>query len=161
MHVLSKPTGREKIPEGTLAYLKTRNRLKAFSYIWGELEKSGLSKAELADRLGKGTDRIAHLLGAPGNWTLDTLTELAFAICAATVDYKSSFPLDKPARNQNFPSWLFPDPRPTLGQKKSLPLTTIPMASVGKNVSSPFTITYTGTSTEGKCVNKVFEKVNV
>ena len=107
MHVLSKPEGRQKIPEGTLSYLKTRNRLKAFDYIWRELDKSGLSKSELADRLGKGQDRISHLLGAPGNWTLDTLSELAFAVCAATVEYKSSFPLDKPPKNQTRPVWLY------------------------------------------------------
>jgi len=80
--------------------------MRVFSLVHKELKKSGLSKAELADRIGKGQDRIAHILAAPGNWTLDTVSDLLFAINGYEVDYKVSSPLDKPARNQNVPDWL-------------------------------------------------------
>jgi len=87
--------------------MQTRNRMRAFNVVHAELKKSGLSKAELADRTGKGADRIAHLLGAPGNWTLDTMSDLLFAISGAEIDYRISYPLDQKPRNQNHPEWLF------------------------------------------------------
>jgi len=87
--------------------MQTRNRMRAFNLVHAELEKSGLTKAELADRTGKGADRIAHLLGAPGNWTLDTISSLLYAISGAEIDYHISYPIDQKPRNQNHPSWLF------------------------------------------------------
>jgi len=41
---------------------------------------SGLTKAALARRLGKSPDRISRLLGAPGNWTIETVSELLLGI---------------------------------------------------------------------------------
>jgi len=87
--------------------MQTRNRMRAFNVVHAELEKSGLTKAELADRTGKGADRIAHLLAAPGNWTLDTISSLLYAISGAEIDYRISYPLDQKPRNQNHPAWLF------------------------------------------------------
>jgi len=92
--------------------MQTRNRVRAFNVVHAELEKSGLTKAELADRTGKGADRIAHLLGAPGNWTLDTISSLLFAISGAEIDYRISYPLDQKPRNQTHPSWLFAEQAP-------------------------------------------------
>lgn len=107
MFTLSKPAGRDKISGAASAYMQTRNRMRAFDAVHAELKKSGISKAELADRTGKGADRIAHLLGAPGNWTLDTISDLLFAISGAEIDYQISYPLDKTPRNQSHPAWLF------------------------------------------------------
>lgn len=107
--ILSKPTGRNKISGAAFAYMQTRNRMRAFNAVHAELEKSGLTKAELADRTGKGADRIAHLLGAPGNWTLDTISSLLYAISGAEIEYRISYPLDQIPRNQHHPAWLFPE----------------------------------------------------
>jgi hypothetical protein len=61
-----------------------------------EFTKSGLSQADLARRLGKGTDIVCRLLGGPGNWTLDTLSDLMFAISGAAPVFSKDYPLNKP-----------------------------------------------------------------
>jgi hypothetical protein len=71
-----------------------------------EFEKCGITQADVASRLGKGTDRICHLLSAPGNWTLDTVSDLLFAMSGAEVEYRVAYPLDRPARNMTEPDWL-------------------------------------------------------
>jgi hypothetical protein len=108
--VLSEPTGRELIPPGVLQYFQTRNRMRAFTVVQQEFDKSGISKAELADRLERGADRISHLLGAPGNWTLDTISDLLFAIAGAELEYRVTYPLRRPPRNMTAPEWLYPGP---------------------------------------------------
>jgi hypothetical protein len=103
---LSKPRGRERIPSGAFAYLRARNKMRMFSMVHNELSKAGLSQAELAARMGKGTDRICKLLGAPGNWTADTFSDLLFAIKGGIPEYRVTYPLDAPKRNDNQPHWL-------------------------------------------------------
>ena len=103
---LSKPMGDEKIPLGTFAYFRARNKRRAYDLVIKEFKKSGLSQADLARRLGKGTDRICKLLGGPGNWTLDTASDLLFAISGAEFAYSLDYPLDKPVRNFRQPEWL-------------------------------------------------------
>lgn len=91
---LSKPSGRDRIPETTFAYLQTKSQMQAFTLVWSEFKKSGISQSDLAGRLGKGTDRVCKLLAAPGNWTLDTITELLFAINGGVLTHAVAHPLD-------------------------------------------------------------------
>src|SRR3569833_864070 len=80
---LSLNEGNEPIPAGTLAYLCERARNSYFDYVlsrYRNAEENGLTKAQLARRIGKTPDRISHLLGAPGNWTIDTVAELLVGI---------------------------------------------------------------------------------
>jgi hypothetical protein len=41
---------------------------------------SGMTKAELARRLGSRPDRVNHILASPANWTIRTIAELLAAI---------------------------------------------------------------------------------
>ena len=111
---LSKPVGRTRVPVTTLEYLRTRNRLRMFDVVQKEFRASGVTQAELAARLGRGADRVCRLLGAPGNWTLDTVSDLLFAISGAEMAYQTSYPLNRPRRNQREPEWALnessPDP---------------------------------------------------
>jgi hypothetical protein len=70
----------KRIPEEKLAYFRARlkNRLHAFVLTqFLQLEKTkDFSKADLARRLGKKPEQITRWLGGPGNWTLDTLSDL-------------------------------------------------------------------------------------
>lgn len=102
---LSKPSDVQPIPEATLSYLRTRHRLRAFDMIQGEFDRSGLSKAALASRLCKDPGQVNRLLNAPGNWTLDTVSDLLFAICGGVPAYSIDYPLDKPVRNNIRPAW--------------------------------------------------------
>lgn len=89
---LREPSGISRVPESTLAYFRTRNRHRMYSLVIGEFKRSGISQADLARRLGKGTDIVCRWLRSPGNWTLDTLSDLLFATTGA-----------EPARALNYP----------------------------------------------------------
>lgn len=91
---LSEPEGRNKIPEGTFAYLRVRNRMRLFTLVKEEFARAGITKAILAERLGKGADQVNHWLAVPHNWTLDTLSDLLFAISGAVLSPE----LARPAR---------------------------------------------------------------
>lgn len=81
--VSSQIEGSAPIPSGTLAYLCERARNNYYDFVlskFREAEKNGLTKSAIAKRIGKTPDRIGHLLGAPGNWTIDTVTELLVGI---------------------------------------------------------------------------------
>ncbi len=69
-----------EIPAGKLAYFRERlkNRLHevVFLEFLRQQDTYGLSKAELGRRIGKPPERITRLLAAPGNWTLDTVSDL-------------------------------------------------------------------------------------
>jgi len=84
--------------------------MRVFALVQREFEKAGITKAELADRLERGADRVSHLLGAPGNWTLDTVSDLLFAISGAEINYHVTYPLQRPSRNMTTPEWLYSEP---------------------------------------------------
>ena len=73
--------------------------MRIFTLVHKEFEKSGITKAVLAERLGKGAEQISHWLGTPGNWTLDTVSDLLFAIAGAEIDYGVSYPLERSLRD--------------------------------------------------------------
>ena len=104
---LSEPSGSKRIPIGTIGYFRSRNKHRVYSLVIKEFKSSGLSQADLARRLGKkNSDIICRWLAAPGNWTLDTVSDLMFAISGAEVTYGSIHPLAQPPRNYTMPEWL-------------------------------------------------------
>lgn len=103
---LSKPTGSERLPNGVLDYINTRNRLSLFNVVQTEFIKSGIKESDLALRTGRARSQICNLLGAPGNWTADTASTLIFAISGGVINYSISYPLDDPPRNLRTPEWL-------------------------------------------------------
>lgn len=107
---LSEPTGNAPIPKSALAYIKTRNRLDAFSTVHREFKRSGIAQATLADRLGMDAGQLNRLLGAPGNWRLDTGAVLLWGISGGRIRYSVDYPLRKPVRNQTGPSWRADNP---------------------------------------------------
>jgi hypothetical protein len=69
-----------RIPAEKLSYFRARlkNRLHAMvlsQFLKQEKDKL-LTKADLARRLGKKPEQVTRWLGAPGNWTLDTVSDL-------------------------------------------------------------------------------------
>lgn len=104
--ILSNPSGDEPIPIGTLAYFQGRNRSRIYEAVLREFLQSGISQATLARRIGKRAEQVNRLLGAPGNWTLDTVSDLLFAISGAEPVYGVQYPLKEPARNYRQPEWL-------------------------------------------------------
>jgi hypothetical protein len=72
------------LSRGTLAYLDERAKNAFYDYVIAKFkeaeERFGLTKAKLGRRLNKRPDQISHVLGAPGNWTISTITELLVGI---------------------------------------------------------------------------------
>jgi hypothetical protein len=68
------------IPPEKLGYFRGRlsNRFHELVLeLFTELERAGkITKAELARRLGRAPEQVTRWLGAPGNWTLDTASDL-------------------------------------------------------------------------------------
>lgn len=123
MRSLSEPKGRNRVPVGEISYVQTRTKMKAFNMIHKEFQNSGLTKAELACRLGKGADRVNKIMAAPGNWTLDTISELLYAINGGIIEFDISQPLREPKRNDTAPHWL--------GDDKATPLPGLVRAGSG------------------------------
>lgn len=104
--MLRNPEGAVQIPLGTLGYFRGRNRWRIYGLVLNEFKKSDLSQAELARRMGKRPEVISRLLGAPGNWGLDTVSDILFAISGAEPSYSVTYPLDASPRNDTQPHWL-------------------------------------------------------
>ncbi len=102
----SKPTGSGKVSFGTLSYFRSRNKHRVFNLVIKEFEKSGLTQADLGRRLGMDTGQLSRYLNAPGNWTLDMLSDFLFAISGAEAGYDIVYPLEQPPRNFTEPPWL-------------------------------------------------------
>lgn len=101
-----KPEGGGRIPLGTLGYFRGRHRWRVYELVLSEFQKSKLSQADLARRMGKRPEVISRILGAPGNWGLDTVSDLLFAISGGEPAYEVAHPLDEAARNNTQPDWL-------------------------------------------------------
>lgn len=91
--VLSEPSGDEEISIGTLAYFRSRFKRRLYDLIIEAFERSGLTQVKLAKRLGLGTDRICRVLGGPGNLTLETVSDILFAMGGAELALAISYPL--------------------------------------------------------------------
>ena len=86
---LRKPVDGARISKGKLAYLRARYKGNVHNVVLDEFEKSGISKAEIARRLGMRPEQITRLLASPSNMTLDTLSNLLFAIAGKEPDTKA------------------------------------------------------------------------
>ena len=77
------------IPRGKLEYFRERLRNDLYDFVarkfLEEREKRGLSQSELARRLSRDPASINRLLGAPGNWTVATVSDLLLGICGETL----------------------------------------------------------------------------
>jgi len=84
---------RDMINVGVLAYMRERNRGHIYNCVIGEFERSGISQAALAARLGKAPEIISRWLASPSNWTQDTVSDLLFGISGTEMQYGIVSPL--------------------------------------------------------------------
>jgi hypothetical protein len=104
--LMFKPVANEKISDWTLAFFRQRNKNRIHDLVIKSMKKFGISQAELARRLGRRPDVVCRWIGAPGNWTLDTVSDLLFAIGGLEAEYGIGSPLDGPVRNFESPDWM-------------------------------------------------------
>ena len=118
MSFLTPPGDGQKTPFVTLAYFRQRQRDRLFDLVHAEFRKSGLTQAELARRMGRRPEVVSRMLGAPGNWRLDTVSDLLFAISGAEAAFTTRYPMAESASEAAAPADAVatpaaPSPAPT------------------------------------------------
>lgn len=103
---LSKPAKGEKIPLYDLATVRSRNKNKAHSLLLELFQESEISKAELALMLGKRPEQITRWLGGPGNLTLETISDLIFAMKGEFFSVECKDDLSRGRSNRQVPTWV-------------------------------------------------------
>ena len=88
---------------GTRSYFQERLKNRLYDLVLSKFHErvssDNLTKAELARRTGHSPAVITRLLGAPGNWRLDTVSDLLLGIGGEELVASSSSPLDSAKRN--------------------------------------------------------------
>ena len=71
---------RQRLAKGRseLEYQKVARRMRAAIQIADAMEKHGITKKQLADKMGRRPSEITKWLSGDHNFTLDTLTDLSF-----------------------------------------------------------------------------------
>jgi hypothetical protein len=88
-----------------LHYMGAAARHAAHECVQVAFEKSGISKADLAARLGWDASRVGRLLNTPANITIETLGELLYAIDGGCLYLDQVWP-DRARANNCELEWL-------------------------------------------------------
>lgn len=102
--------GNDTLSLGTREYFRARLRNRLYNFIVSKYlarEKAGtLNQRALAARIRRRPDVVNRLLAAPGNWTLDTVSDLLLGIGPEELEMSSRSVVNLPARNFNTASAL-------------------------------------------------------
>ena len=106
---LSEIESGKPIPKEKLTYFQARLQLRLYDFVVTKFQEKakaeGLTKAELARRIGRRPESITRLLCSPGNWRLETVSDLLLGIAAEELDMASTSLLNRAARNFDQPDW--------------------------------------------------------
>jgi hypothetical protein len=91
--MLSEPRGGERVPTGTFVYFRARLKQRIYSLLIGEFKRSSLSQADLSRRLDMEPAQLSRILSGPGNLTLETVSDVLFAISGAELGLSTNYPL--------------------------------------------------------------------
>ena len=91
---------------GRLAYYNQRLRNRVFAEVLraidNEIAAGRITRANIARRLGKNPSQVSRWLSGPGNWTLDTVSDLLTAI-ESELDTRVVFYRDRSRPNYQHP----------------------------------------------------------
>jgi hypothetical protein len=106
---LSEIRSDEAIPVGKRAYFQEKLRNRLYDLVinkFVERQEAGFTKKDLAHRIGKKPEQVTRWLAHPGNWTIDTVSDLVLGICGGELSISISLLKDQPVRNFTKPEWL-------------------------------------------------------
>lgn len=89
MPFLSEIVSGTAIPPGKRAYFQERLRNRLYDLVIDEFrkqQKTGLTQAALAARIGRRPEQVHRWLASPANLTFDTLSDLLLGIAAAELE---------------------------------------------------------------------------
>jgi transcriptional regulator with XRE-family HTH domain len=92
---------------GTVAYFQDRLRTRLYDLVIRELENykaQGMTQAQLATRIGKRPDQVSRWLSGPGNWTLDTVSDLLLGISGGELGMTLERPAEASGENSRQPA---------------------------------------------------------
>lgn len=79
-------TSSKRVPVKRLSYFQQRFKNRIFEAVMGHFveraKTEGLTRKDLAERLGKDPALVSRWLSAPSNWSLDTVSDLLVALDA-------------------------------------------------------------------------------
>ncbi len=94
---------RDKLSPTTRAYFRQRQRNRLHDLVLRKFREAskedGLTRANLARRMGRAPAVVTRLLQSPGNWRLDTLSDMLLAIAGEEIEVASVSPLSRPKRS--------------------------------------------------------------
>jgi len=103
-----------RIVLGQLGYARQKLRNRAHNLLHSEMNANDLTQSEISILAGKDKSSLSRLLGAPNNFTLDTLSDLILAITGKEVALSLSEPNDAPKANFDTMAWLEDQPETEL-----------------------------------------------
>lgn len=74
-----------KVPDADVFYYRQRFKNRVFEAVirrFAKAAKAGMTKRDLAAKLGREPAQVTRWLAGPGNWTLDTVSDLLLALGA-------------------------------------------------------------------------------
>lgn len=100
----------EPVSLATREYFRARLRNRLYDFIvrkYADKQRVGkTSQRDLAKRIRRRPEVINRLLAGPGNWTLDTVSDLLLGIGSEELDMSSSSVVNRPPRNEEGKSEL-------------------------------------------------------
>src|ERR1700730_11052671 len=109
-----------KIPVAKLAYFRERLRNRIHQFILREFmarQQEGMTQADVARVLDGRPEEINRWLGGPGNWELDSISDLMLAISKSELDFKAEHLEGRAARNYRMPQ----SDKPSTSPSRKLP----------------------------------------
>lgn len=103
---LSEPKGDEEIDRFTLSYMGGLARDRIHQLVLSAFIESGLTKSQLAKRMGKDKSRVSKILNTSSNLTAETFGEVLFAIEGSCPAVSRTWPLRESRLNLREPAWF-------------------------------------------------------